>query len=120
MSDTELEVLKLKKLKELQRRIVSQKSQQTKEEPLKIVEGVLVGRGKEVLKAAYSQFPDATRMIVEYLAKLIKEGKLSGELTGEELYAIFRSLGLNVKLETKIVFKEHGKAKSLIEKLKEG
>lgn len=118
MSDIELEFLKLKKLRELQKRVVNQKAQQTREEPFKIVERVLIGRGKGVLEAAYSQFPEATRKIVEYLAKLIVEGKL-GELTGEELYAIFKSLGLNVRLETKIVFKEHGKVKSLVEKLKE-
>lgn len=119
MSDFELEALKLKKLRELQRRIANQKSQQTRENPFKIVENILVGRGKEVLEAAYNQFPEVAKVVVEYLARLIKEGKLRGELTGEELYAIFRTLGLNVKLETKIIFKEHGKVKSLIEKLKE-
>lgn len=120
MSDLELEAIKLKKLRELQRRIINHKTQQIKEEdPLKIVEGILVGRGREVLEAAYSQFPDAAKMVVEYLAKLVKEGKLRGTLTGEELYSIFKSLGLHVKLETRIVFKEHGKVKSLIEKLKE-
>jgi len=121
MSDAELEALKRKKLKEMERSLEARKSQsETKvQDPLEVVYRHLVGRGKEVLDAARIQYPDATAEIVPHLALLIEEGKIREPITGEQLFGVFRKLGVPVRLETKLVFEEHGKVKSLAEKLRE-
>ncbi|RLI04207.1 double-stranded DNA-binding protein [Candidatus Bathyarchaeota archaeon] len=121
MSDIELEMLKLRKLRELERKLKTstQKTETVKEDPFEVVGRMLVGRGKEVLEAARLQFPEATDIIINGLATLIKNGKIKEPISGELLHEIFRAFGYDIRLETKIVFKEHGKVKSLAEKLKE-
>ena len=122
MSDVELELIKRKKLRKMMQK--SQPTQQppVKEErkdPLAIVRSKLYARGEEVLSAALAQFPQAMSKIVVELAKLIEAGKLTEPISGETLFTFLRQIGLNVRLETKIVIAEHGKAKTLAEKLRE-
>ncbi len=121
MSDLELEMLKLKKLRELEKRLKTSalKVEEEKVNPFDVVGKMLIGRGKEVLEAAYNQYPEVTKVIVKHLATLIKNGKITEPITGELLYEIFRVFGYPVRLETRIVFKEHGKVKSLAEKIRE-
>ena len=121
LSDIELELLKLKKLKELEKRLkeANLKTTEEKTDPYQVVSGMLVGRGKEVLEAAYSQYPEVARAVVQNLALLIRSGRLKEPITGEVLYEVFKALGFPVRLETRITFKEHGKTKSLAEKIKE-
>jgi len=83
-----------------------------------VVIPLLKGRAVEVLGAAEAQFPDATAAIVAELARLVSEGQIRGSISGEALYALFRRLGLRVRLKTKIVFVEKGREKSLYQKLK--
>lgn len=120
--DLELEKLKLRKLRELQARMArveAERSRPHPSDPLKVVEGRLVGRGREVLEAALEQYPEAARALVKELAHLILEGKLTGEISGETLHQLFKVLGLPVRLETRIFYVEKGEVKSLAEKLRE-
>jgi DNA-binding TFAR19-related protein (PDSD5 family) len=78
-----------------------------------------VGKAWEVLEAARLQYPKELKCIEEVLLKLISEGKIREKINGEELCSFFHQLGLRVKLETHIQFMEHGKLKSLEEKMKE-
>ncbi|MEM3736549.1 MAG: double-stranded DNA-binding protein [Candidatus Bathyarchaeia archaeon] len=119
-ADADLEMLKMRKLLEIRRKL---KEATAAPKPPHIVDNwaivgaKLVGRGREVLEAAKAQYPTETEFIVKQLADLIVTKKLDEPLTGDVLFALFRRLGLNLRLETKIVFSEHGKVKSLAEKL---
>jgi DNA-binding TFAR19-related protein (PDSD5 family) len=118
MSDDELEALKRKRLLELQRRIALC---QEKPEPVnarKVLDSVFKGRAWEVFNAANSQYPNIMVEIEERLVNLVSEGKLT-EIDGEQLFALLRTVGLNVRLNTEIKFMKHGKTQSLSEKFKE-
>ncbi|MEM2079033.1 MAG: hypothetical protein QXH45_07235, partial [Thermosphaera sp.] len=64
-------------------------------------------------------YPRETAAIVEKLAQLIKLGQITEPIDGGELYNLFRSLGLRIKLETKITYVKRGEAKDLKELFKE-
>ncbi len=123
--DSELEKLKEKRLAEMQRNISSQKRTQQTEEPEKketksprdIVVNNLGFRGTEVLENAESQFPTDTKTIVDQLSKLIESGELDEKMDGGQLLAVFRSVGLNVRMNTTIKLEQDGKFVSLSEKL---
>jgi len=120
--DLELEKLKLRKLRELQARLTraeAERARQPPPDPLKLVEERLVGRGREVLEAALEQHPQAARIVVRELARLIQEGKLTGTISGETLHQLFSLLGFPVRLETRIFYVEKGEVKSLAERLRE-
>lgn len=120
LSDIELELIKLKKLKKLEKKLKEEsKTSEEKINSYSVVSRMLVGRGKEVLEAAYNQYPEVTKAVVHNLAVLIKNGRLKEPITGEVLYEVFKALGFPVRLETKIVFKKHGETKSLAEKIRE-
>ena len=124
--DSELERLKAKRLAEMQKNIntrqdseksVEQKQQQPIENPRDILIKVLGFRGMEVLQNAESQFPNETKMIVQKLSELIKSGELNETLDGGKLLALFRAVGLSVRMETKINVEQDGKFVSLTDKL---
>lgn len=123
--DSELEKLQAKRLAEMQRNLSSQKqTQQTdkseKKEtksPREIVVNYLGFRGTEVLENAEAQFPKDTKSIVEQLSKLIESGELDEKLDGGQLLAVFRSVGLRVRMKTTINVEQDGKFVSLSEKL---
>jgi DNA-binding TFAR19-related protein (PDSD5 family) len=118
MSDDELEALKRKRLLELQRRIALR---QEKPEPInarKILDGVFKGRAWEVFNAANSQYPNVMAEIADRIVNLVSEGKLT-EIDGEQLFALLRTVGLDVRLNTEIKVMKHGKTQSLSEKFKE-
>ncbi len=120
-ADVELEILKRRKLSEMERSLKRAASTAAKAPEVRdhwaVVGSRLVGRGGEVLEMARAQYADETEMIVKQLAALINAKKLDEPLSGELLFTLFRSLGLAVRLETKIVYSEHGRVKSLAEKL---
>jgi DNA-binding TFAR19-related protein (PDSD5 family) len=125
MSDRELEALRRKKLQKL-RRLVERKTETKTEienrqeaDPKRVLSRFFVGRAWEVLNAANIQYPMAARHIENTLTKLIIEGRIKNKITGEELHGLFRRLGLRVRLKTHIRVIEHGKIKSLEEKIKE-
>ena len=124
--DTELERLKAKRLAEMQKNIATQqeieKTQElVKEKPLENPRDLLVNRlgfrGLEVLENAEFQFPNETKIIVEKLSELIKTGEISEILDGGKLLALFRSVGLSVRMATKIHIEQDGKFVSLSDKL---
>lgn len=118
MSDDELEALKRKRLLELQRRIALRQEKPESINARKILDGVFRGRAWEVFNAANSQYPTVMAEIADRIVKLVSEGKLT-ELDGEQLFALLRTVGLDVRLNTEIKVMKHGKMQSLSEKFKE-
>jgi DNA-binding TFAR19-related protein (PDSD5 family) len=123
--DSELERIKLRRMQEMQRRLREQEKTKTAERkqqprPRDVLKTVLVGRAWEVLDAAAAQFPEPTRALEAELARLVREGRLKGPITAEQLLYLFRTLGLDVRLETKIQVLESGEMKSLAEKFRGG
>jgi DNA-binding TFAR19-related protein (PDSD5 family) len=121
--DRELEMLKAKRLAEMQKNISSQTKPQTDTEPKKTqsYRKVLVQhlgyRGMEVLQNAEYQFPNETKMVVDKLGELMQSGEITEEIDGGKLLALFRSVGINVRMETKINVEQDGKFVSLSDKL---
>ncbi|KAF6246197.1 double-stranded DNA-binding protein [Nitrosopumilus sp. b3] len=127
--DSELERLKAKRLAEMQKNIStreeikeSTKSQKEKipENPRASVVKILGFRGLEVLENAESQFPNETKIIIDKIFELIKTGEINETLDGGKLLTLFRSVGLNVRMETKINVEQDGKFVSLSDKLSKG
>ena len=124
--DSELERLKAKRLAEMQKNIsTTQKTKSNSESQKETVSEnprdslikLLGFRGLEVLENAESQFPNETKMIIEKLFELIKTGEINESLDGGKLLALFRSVGLNVRMATKINVEQDGKFVSLSDKL---
>ena len=123
--DSELERLKAKRLAEMQKNISSkqefEKSKESAakrpENPRSLLVGRLGFRGLEVLENAESQFPNETKIIVEKLSELIQTGEINETLDGGKLLTLFRSVGLNVRMATKINVEKDGKFVSLSDKL---
>ena len=123
--DSELERLQAKRLAEMQKNIssretVDEKPKSTEEKTVNPREALIkqLGfRGLEVLTNAESQFPNETKMIIDKLYELIKTGEITEVLDGGKLLGLFRSIGLNVKMDTKINIQQDGKFVSLTDKL---
>lgn len=127
MSDDEnLDLVKRRKLLEMQKRLllkknveIMQKEAEKPVDPQTILFRAFAGRGWEVWTAAEQQYPAITRRMMPELVALINSGKLTKKITGEQLYSLFRSLGLRIRLNTKIRISEKGKLKTIAEKLRE-
>src|SRR6478672_1622579 len=78
----------------------------------------LYDRGNEVLKLAEQQYPFQTKVLIKRINELIRYGEIS-RISGGDLLAIYRSLGLNVRINTNISISDHGKTISFSEKLKQ-
>ena len=119
MSDKELETIRQKRLKELQQQILLKEKQiEAKIDTNTVLSKLFKGRALEVFNASVSQFPKETDKIRKLLVKLALDGKIS-EITGEQLFALLRQVGLPVKLNTSINYYGKGKTKTLSEKFKE-
>ena len=128
--DPELQIIKARKMKQLKEKAklfekmkedeTKAKREVSKIDDKQVLLKYLYDRGDEVLKLAESQFPVQTRVIINRIADLIKAGELDSHISGGELLAIFRSVGLRIHVDTNIRIKEHGKVISFGEKLKEG
>ena len=124
--DSELERLKAKRLAEMQKNISSKQEienpqELAKETPIENPRDLLVNRlgfrGLEVLENAEFQFPNETKIIIEKLSELIKTGEIDEIIDGGKLLTIFRSIGLNIRMATKINVEQDGKFVSLSDKL---
>ena len=82
-----------------------------------VVASRLGHRGEEVLANAESQWPRETAVIVERIAEIINTGELPGTISGGELLGVFASLGIRVRMNTKISVEHDGKMVSLSDKL---
>jgi DNA-binding TFAR19-related protein (PDSD5 family) len=126
--DPELAIIKARKMKELKEKaalIEKIKQDETKTNMAKIDDReillkYLYDRGDEVLQLAELQYPVQTRVIVKRIVDLIKSGEIDSLISGGELLAIFRSVGLRIRVDTNIRIEDHGKFISFGEKLKEG
>ena len=125
--DEELERLKAKRLAEMQQNISSKNEQDTKpnttEESKKspshreLVVKRLGYRGLEVLENAESQYPNEAKIVIDKLGELLASGEINEELDGGKLLVLFRSVGLNIRMQTKINVEQDGKFVSLSDKL---
>ena len=124
--DFELERLKAKRLAEMQKNIsTNQEAEPTPavekekvpENPRDSLIKILGFRGLEVLENAEFQFPNETKMITEKLSELIKTGEINESIDGGKLLTLFRSVGINVRMATKINVEQDGKFVSLTDKL---
>jgi hypothetical protein len=117
--DVELRRINAKKMAQLKRRveIATAPKPQEKSNREAVMES-LYDRGDEVLQTAYSYYPKETPIVVDYLAKYIREHKETEKISGGELLEIFRSLGLRFSLKTSIKVQEKGKFVDLKDKFK--
>lgn len=126
--DPELAIIKARKMKQLKEKaamIEKIKEDETKTNMAKIDDKeillkYLYDRGDEVLQLAELQYPVQARVIVKRIVDLIKSGEIDSLISGGELLAIFRSVGLRIRVDTNIRIEDHGKFISFGEKLKEG
>lgn len=81
---------------------------------------VLGHRGAEVLEAAERQYPAQAPAIVDELGRMVIHGQLPGGLDGGGLLYVFRSVGINVRLNTKITVEQDGRMVSLSDRLGRG
>ncbi|MCD6260808.1 MAG: hypothetical protein J7J28_03350 [Thaumarchaeota archaeon] len=116
--DLELEMLRLKKLRELMKSREKRREEKggmrlSFKDAYELVKKHLADRGEEVLNAALEQYPEAARRIVMIMALKIMRGEFSGKITGEMLMQLFEYLGMRVRLETKILYYRKGEYKSI-------
>ncbi|MDE1845306.1 MAG: double-stranded DNA-binding protein [Thaumarchaeota archaeon] len=123
--DKELELLKAKRMLEMQKNISQRQKIEVKPpspaqnvSPRDIVLKQLGYRGEEVLQNAESQFPNETKVVVEKLAELIQGGEITEIIDGGKLLTLFRSVGIHVRIQTTINVEQDGKMVSWSDKLK--
>ena len=125
--DKELEILKAKRLAEMEKNLAQQNDQEEKETmsgnsdqnkllPREQIIKKLGYRGLEVLSNAESQFPNETKLVEEKLAELIQSGEIDEVLDGGKLLTLFRSVGIRVRMDNKINVEKDGKFVSISEK----
>ena len=124
--DPELAIIRARKMKQLKEKaaliekIKESKSDVKKVDDKELLLKYLYDRGDEVLELAESQYPVQAKLVVNRIVELIKSGDIDSLISGGELLAIFRSVGLRIRVDTRIRIQEHGKFISMGDKLKEG
>ena len=128
--DPELQKIKARKMKQMKEKAklfekmkedeTKAKTEVSKIDDKQILLKYLYDRGDEVLELAELQFPVQTKIIINRIVDLIKSGEIDSLISGGEMLAIFRSVGLRIRVHTNIRIEEHGKLFSFGEKLKEG
>ena len=125
--DKELELLKAKRLAEMQKNLSMQdkldenKSEENEKPKLSLRDYVVNSlgyRGMEVLQNAEYQFPNESKIIIEKLGELISSGDINEKLDGGKLLVLFRSVGLSIRMENKINVEKDGKFISIADKFK--
>jgi DNA-binding TFAR19-related protein (PDSD5 family) len=125
--DPDIAIIKARKMKELRDKAAAFEKAKKREQQLtspkdtdrEIISTYLYDRGEEVLKLAESQYPFQTKAILARIIELIKTGEISQRISGGELFALFRSIGLKIRVNTSIKIEDHGKLVSLSDKLKQ-
>jgi|SRR5690242_2178829 DNA-binding TFAR19-related protein (PDSD5 family) len=121
---SDLELQRQKRALELRRRLLQSQNKPPVPPPKPIeiprdaVRKILAGRGVEVMETARRYYPAEIERLESSIASLVAEGRLKGPISGEELYAFLRRLGLAFSMDVKIRIKEHGELKSIEEKLR--
>jgi DNA-binding TFAR19-related protein (PDSD5 family) len=126
--DKELEILKAKRLAEMQKNLSFQEKQKESEQKSDIATEQITSRdyvvknlgyrGMEVLQNAESQFPNEAKIIIEKLGELIASGDINEILDGGKLLVLFRSVGVNIRMQNKINVEQDGKFVSITDKFK--
>ena len=126
--DKELEILKAKRLAEMQKNITSQEKQKESEQKSDTTKEQITSRdyvvknlgyrGMEVLQNAESQFPNEAKIIIEKIGELISSGDINEVLDGGKLLVLFRSVGVNIRMQNKINVEQDGKFVSITDKFK--
>jgi DNA-binding TFAR19-related protein (PDSD5 family) len=125
--DPDIAIIKARKMKEPRDKAAAfEKAKKREQQPTpqkendrEIISTYLYDRGEEVLKLAESQYPYQTKAILARIIELIKTGEISQRISGGELLALFRSIGLKIRVNTSIKIEDHGKLVSLSDKLKQ-
>lgn len=129
-NDPDIDIINARKLRELRERAAAmekakanqeqqQQHQQQPKSSREIVSAYLYDRADEVLDLAYRQYPAQTEAIVTRIARLILAGDITNRISGGELLMLFRSVGLNIRVNTTIKVEDNGKFVSFSEKLKQ-
>ena len=116
--DKELEILKAKRLAEMQKNISSQEKQKESEQKSDTTKEQITSRdyvvknlgyrGMEVLQNAESQFPNEAKIIIEKIGELISSGDINEVLDGGKLLVLFRSVGVNIRMQNKSMLNKMG------------
>ena len=139
MDDPDLELIKKRKMRKLQEQLAfreRQEQEKAKEKDTNNLElqnkqksneidsernfllGHMYDRGDEVLKLAEQQYPFQTKIIIKRLNELIRFGEIP-RISGGDMLSVYRSLGLNIRVDTHISISDHGKTISFSDKLKQ-
>jgi DNA-binding TFAR19-related protein (PDSD5 family) len=122
--DPDIDIINARKLKELREKAAAMEKakasqQQQPKSSREIVSAYLYDRAEQVLDLAYEQYPAQTEAIIARIARLILDGEITSRISGGELLMLFRSVGLNIRVNTTIKVEEDGKLISFSEKLKQ-
>ena len=125
----DLEILKAKRLAEMQKNLsIQERQKDAQKEPSAVkkdkpalreyVVKNLGYRGMELLQNAESQFPNQSKIIIEKLGELIASGDINEVLDGGKLLVLFRSVGINIRMQNKINVEQDGEFVSITDKFK--
>jgi DNA-binding TFAR19-related protein (PDSD5 family) len=122
--DPDIDIINARKLRELREKAAAIEKakvnqQQQPKSSREIVSAYLYDRADQVLELAYGQYPSQTEAIVTKIARLILSGEITSRISGGELLALFRAVGLNIRVNTTIKVEDKGKLISFSEKLKQ-
>ena len=124
--DDDLEMLKRRKLLELQRRMLreTQKPEEPPPPPKEpttdeVFSQWFVGRSWEILRTARAQFPQVMPKVEDALVNALKSGRIKQKIDGGSLFQFLRQIGVPVRLQTTIKYSDHGELKSIGQVLKE-
>ncbi len=123
--DPDIDIINARKLRELREKAAAMEKakvnqqQQPPKSSREIVSGYLYDRADQVLDLAYGQYPSQTEAIITRIARLILAGEITSRISGGELLALFRAVGLNIRVNTTIKVEDKGKLISFSEKLKQ-
>lgn len=127
--DSELSHLKRKRMLEMRKHYLEKQqkkadidaSKKTEEnmDPEKVLRDTFIDRAWEVWEAAKYQYPQVSEQISKAIVAAKQSGKLKDKITGEQLFWLFKRIGLRVRLQTHIRIVKSGEIKSIAQKLKE-
>ncbi len=127
--DAELESLMARRMAEMRKNVAREAASEAKpseersgsKNPARSARDALVGRlghrGLEVLQNAEAQWPREMAIVVTKLGELIESGELRETISGGDLMELLRTIGIRVRLQTRISVESDGKLVSLSDKL---
>ncbi len=123
--DLTLKLLRLRKMRQRLNELAKQReateaaTEKAQTDPVEELKKNVEGRGEEVIGAALTENPELVRRVAAALVKAIREGRVETPIDSGDLLALFRRLGLNVKVETRLMVQKRGETKDLRKALEE-